>query len=165
MKIENSSIGGGTIDGGKPICLARRTITYVDPSECGPSSTELISRNEIAKNYIILAEKDFNYNKPGTKDMVLYDKPLNAEESSFGFCYPYSKANGNSQRGTDGGTKTELDKNDPFPYYGEYAIVNAVGTNSPKGNNRSDWLKPTEQRGGAENGYCLYVDGSQRPVK
>lgn len=165
LKIENSSIGGGTIDGGKPICLARWTITYVDPSECGPSSTELISRNEIAKNYIILAEKDFNYNKPGTKDMVLYDKPLNAEESSFGFCYPYSKANGNSQRGTDGGTKTELDKNDPFPYYGEYAIVNAVGTNSPKGNNRSDWLKPTEQRGGAENGYCLYVDGSQRPGK
>lgn len=58
-----------------------------------------------------------------------------------------------------------MDKNDPFPYYGEYAIVNAVGTNSPKGNNRSDWLKPTEQRGGAENGYCLYVDGSQRPGK
>lgn len=165
LKIENSSIGGGTIDGGKPICLARWTITYVDPSECGPSSTELISRNEIAKNYIILAEKDFNYNKPGTTNMVLYDKPLDAEESSFGFCYPYSKANGNSQRGTDGGTKTELDKNDPFPYYGEYAIVNAVGTNSPKGNNRSDWLKPTEQRGGAENGYCLYVDGSQRPGK
>lgn len=165
LKIENSSIGSGTIDGGKPICLARWTITYVDPSECGPSSTELISRNEIAKNYIILAEKDFNYNKPGTKDMVLYDKPLDAEESSFGFCYPYSKANGNSQRGTDGGKKTELDKNDPFPYYGEYAIVNAVGTNSPKGNNRSDWLKPTEQRGGAENGYCLYVDGSQLPGK
>lgn len=165
LKIENSSIGGGTIDGGKPICLARWTITYVDPSECGPSSTELISRNEIAKNYIILAEKDFNYSKPGTKDMVLYDKPLDAEESSFGFCYPYSKANGNSQRGTDGGKKTDLDKNDPFPYYGEYAIVNAVGTNSPKGNNRSDWLKPTEQRGGAENGYCLYVDGSQRPGK
>lgn len=165
LKIENSSIDSGTIDGGKPICLARWTITYVDPSECGPSSTELISRNEIAKNYIILAEKDFNYNKPGTKDMVLYDKPLDAEESSFGFCYPYSKANGNSQRGTDGGKKTELDKNDPFPYYGEYAIVNAVGTNSPKGNNRSDWLKPTEQRGGAENGYCLYVDGSQLPGK
>lgn len=165
LKIENSSIGGGTIDGGKPICLARWTITYVDPSECGPSSTELISRNEIAKNYIILAEKDFNYNKPGTKDMVLYDKPLDAEESSFGFCYPYSKANGNSQRGTNSGKQTYLDKNDPFPYYGEYAIVNAVGTNSPKGNNRSDWLKPTEQHGGAENGYCLYVDGSQRPGK
>lgn len=165
LKIENSSIGGGTIDGGKPICLARWTITYVDPSECGPSSTELISRNEIAKNYIILAEKDFNYSKPGTKDMVLYDKPLDAEESSFGFCYPYSKANGNSQRGTNGGKQTELDKTDPFPYYGEYAIVNAVGTNSPKGNNRSDWLKPTEQRGGAENGYCLYMDGSQRPGK
>lgn len=165
LKIEDSSIGVGTIDGGKPICLARWTITYVNQSEYGPSKTELISRNEIAQNYIILAEKDFNYNKPGTKNMVLYDKPLDAEESSFGFCYPYSKAKGQSQRGTDGGKSTELDKNDPFPYYGEYAIVNAVGTKSPQGNVRSNWLKPTEQRGGAENGYCLYVDGSQRPGK
>lgn len=148
LKIEDSSIGGGKIDGGKSICLARWTITYVNPSEYGPSKTELISRNEIAKNYIILAEKDFNYNQPGTKDMVLYDKPLDAEESSFGFCYPYSVVNGNSQR--------LVDNNPPFPYYGEYAIVNAVN----KG-----WLRPTEQRGGAENGYCLYVDGSQLPGK
>lgn len=133
----------------KPICLARWKVTYVKKSEYGPSAKELISRSTIETEYIPLAEKDFNYNKPGTTNMVLYDKPLDAEESSFGFCYPASVVNGNSQR--------LKDNKPPFPFYGEYAIVNAV-----KG---KDWLNPTEQRGGAENGYCLYVDGSQRPGK
>ena len=150
LKIEDGNVGSGaTIYGNKSICLARWTVTYVDKQEYGPSKTELVSRNEIAKNYIILAEKDFNYNNPDTKDVVLYDKPLNAEESSFGFCYPASVVNGKSQRFTD--------NENPFPFYGEYAIVNAVKNKS--------WLKPTEQRGGAENGYCLYVDGSQLPGK
>lgn len=133
----------------KPICLARWKVTYVNKSEYGPSATELIGRSTIETEYIPLAEKDFNYNQPGTKDIVLYNKPLDAEESSFGFCYPASVVNGNSQR--------LKDNKPPFPFYGEYAIVNAV-----KG---KDWLKPTEQHGGAENGYCLYVDGSQRPGK
>ena len=144
LKIED-----GNIYGNKPICLARWKVTYVKKSEYGPSAKELISRSTIETEYIPLAEKDFNYNKPGTTNMVLYDKPLDAEESSFGFCYPASVVNGNSQR--------LKDNKPPFPFYGEYAIVNAV-----KG---KDWLKPTEQHGGAENGYCLYVDGSQRPGK
>lgn len=133
----------------KPICLARWKVTYVNKSEYGPSATELIGRSTIETEYIPLAEKDFNYNQPGTKDIVLYNKPLDAEESSFGFCYPASVVNGNSQR--------LKDNKPPFPFYGEYAIVNAV--------KEKDWLKPTEQHGGAENGYCLYVDGSQRPGK
>lgn len=133
----------------KPICLARWKVTYVDKSKYGPSATELISRSTIETEYIPLAGKDFNYDKPGTKDMVLYDKPLDAEESSFGFCYPASVVNGNSQR--------LKDNKPPFPFFGEYAIVNAV-----KG---KDWLNPTAQHGKAEDGYCLYVDGSQLPGK
>lgn len=144
LKIED-----GNIYGNKPICLARWKVTYVKKSEYGPSAKELISRSTIETEYIPLAEKDFNYNKPGTTNMVLYDKPLDAEESSFGFCYPASVVNGNSQR--------LKDNKPPFPFYGEYAIVNAV-----KG---KEWLNDTEQRGGAENGYCLYVDGSQLPGK
>lgn len=154
LKIENGNVGSGaTIYGNKPILLARWKVTYVDKSKYGPSATELISRSTIETEYIPLAEKDFNYNQPGTKDMVLYDKPLDAEESSFGFCYPSSVVNGNSQRLTD--------NNPPFPYFGEYAIVNRVGVL----HGSDEWLKDTEQRGGAENGYCLYVDGSQRPGK
>lgn len=148
LKIED-----GNIYGNKPICLARWKVTYVKKTEYGPSAKELISRSTIETEYIPLAEKDFNYNKPGTTNMVLYDKPLDAEESSFGFCYPASIVNGNSQRLTD--------NKPPFPFYGEYAIVNRVGVL----HGSDEWLKDTEQRGGAENGYCLYVDGSQRPGK
>ena len=151
LKIENDN--GVTIDGGKSICLARWKVTYVNKNEYGPSAKELISRSTIETEYIPLAEKDFNYNQPGTKDIVLYDKPLDAEESSFGFCYPSSVVNGNSQRLTD--------NNPPFPYFGEYAIVNRVGVL----HGSDEWLKSTEQHGGAENGYCLYVDGSQLPGK
>lgn len=148
LKIED-----GNIYGNKPICLARWKVTYVKKTEYGPSAKELISRSTIETEYIPLAEKDFNYNKPGTTNMVLYDKPLDAEESSFGFCYPASIVNGNSQRLTD--------NKPPFPFYGEYAIINRVGVL----HGSDEWLKDTEQRGGAENGYCLYVDGSQRPGK
>ena len=110
------------------ICLARWKVTYVKESEYGPSAKELISRSTIETEYIPLAEKDFNYNKPGTTNMVLYDKPLDAEESSFGFCYPASIVNGNSQRLTD--------NKPPFPFYGEYAIVNACRTNRLLPNDR-----------------------------
>ncbi len=152
--------GNGTTN--QDILLARWEVRFVPQSLYGPSTTTLMTEEKVARDFVLLAKKDFNYNKPGTTNCVIYPAPLGAEESSFGYCYPYSKSQGKSHRGT-AVASGEGDRV-PFPYYGEYAIVNCVGRPTEQGQ-YSFWGYEMEQRGGAENGYCLYVDGSQLPGK
>ncbi len=148
----------------KDILLARWTVNFANRSDHGPSTTALITAEDIARDYVLLAKKDFNYDKPGTTKCTIYPVPLGEEESTFGYCYPYSKSQGKSFRGT--AAMSGEGDTIPFPFYGEYAIVNAVGRSHPTERGQySFWGYNIEQRGGAENGYCLYVDGSLQSGK
>ena len=131
--------------GDADILLARFVVDFVDPAVYGPSKNELISDDTIKRYYIPLAKRDFNYNKPGTKDITYYNGHLPWEESTYGYAYVQAYVQGVVKRPTnvDGGY---------FPYYGEYCLLNRVDKQWAVG----------EQHGGAENGYCLYVDGMQQ---
>ncbi|MGN1247790.1 MAG: hypothetical protein ACI4UO_04290, partial [Paludibacteraceae bacterium] len=63
------------------------------------------------------------------------------EQASYGYVYPSETP----------AYKRRVQK--LFPYYGEYTLLNKVN---------EDWAKG-EQHGGAANGYCLYVDGTEQP--
>lgn len=125
----------------KPLRLVRFDVTYMDYRECGPLSAGVITEQEIKDTYLLLSHEDFNYDKPGTTDVTVYNRHLDWEEATYGYTYPGSTPK-NYSRPADA----------PFPYYGEYVIINRVDKNWAKG----------EQRGGAANGYCMYVDGTMR---
>lgn len=153
---------------GDTLLLAHFTVTWSknastltrDTALYGPSAKPLITKEEIQRNYIMLAEQNFDFDKPGTTEPMLYPYPLPASESTYGFTYPRSvltdeKGNYKSQR------RNEKAK-EAFPYYGEYAIINQLGTRDWNCN----WYKPTSQHtGGPAEGYCLYVDGAQEAGK
>lgn len=153
---------------GDTLLLAHFTVTWSknasaltrDTALYGPSAKPLITKEEIQRNYIMLAEQNFDFDKPGTTEPVLYPYPLPASESTYGFTYPRSvltdeKGDYKSQRRNEKATEA-------FPYYGEYAIINQLGTRDWNCN----WYKPTSQHtGGPAEGYCLYVDGAQEAGK
>lgn len=126
----------------KELLVVRFIVYFVDQATYGPSTTELVSDAEIAKNYISLVKEDFNYEKPGTTDIRYYDGHLPWEEATYGYTYPANNTP-SYQRAAQ----------KAFPYYGEYTILNRVN---------ESWAK-AEQHGGAANGYCLYADGTITP--
>ena len=126
----------------KELLVVRFIVYFVDKATYGPSTTELVSDAEIAKNYISLVKEDFNYEKPGTTDIRYYDGHLPWEEATYGYTYPANNTP-SYQRAAQ----------KAFPYYGEYTILNRVN---------ESWAK-AEQHGGAANGYCLYADGTITP--
>ena len=126
----------------KELLVVRFIVYFVDKATYGPSTTELVSDTEIAKNYISLVKEDFNYEKPGTTDIRYYDGHLPWEEATYGYTYPANNTP-SYQRAAQ----------KAFPYYGEYTILNRVN---------ESWAK-AEQHGGAANGYCLYADGTITP--
>ncbi len=147
---------------GKDIYIARFRITYVSPTTYGPSSTALRTNDDIAENYNLLAEQDFDFGAAAgslsSSSMQFYTKPLPAENSTFSFYYVTADNTHQYQRQTQGEATT-------FPFYGEYCLVNqlkkAGGTN---------WWIDIAQHGGATsgagnpaNGYMMYVDGKQQP--
>lgn len=142
---------------GKEVVLARFKVDYMDRATCGPSEMAgqtLISGEEIAKNYVTMAMQDFNFNsKPASTASEYLDQHLDWAASSYGYTYVPGK------QYPDG---TELlyirNVNNPYSYYGEYCLVNRVGYDRYT----NTWLQDTEQHGGAENGYCMYVDGAKR---
>ena len=124
------------------LLLAKFVVMYMNRAECGPSITGLITEKEIEDRYILLSKKDFDYALPASAAYEAYNHHLSWEEATYGYTYPESVSAGKYKRVVQ----------DAFPYYGEYAIMNKVD---------KDWAK-AEQHGGAANGYCLYVDGTQR---
>lgn len=143
----------------KPTCnrdiyLARFKVTYVSSSTYGPSETALITDEQIAKSYNELAKQDFNFGTVAgslsTTQEVYYTKPLDPENSTFGFTY--LNENGYPQKNRVDPLEKSTKK---FPYWGEYCLVNMIDGNH-------SWTM-SSQHGGAANGYMLYVDGKQQP--
>ena len=139
--------GNNKIDDGD-LRIARFVVDFV--SNCGPSTTPLITRNEILNKYVLLEEIDFNlgHPAPGTSD----PQPLNAHlpwaEASYGYTYP--AVAGIKRNRTSGGSLY-------IPYYGEYFITNKLSSNV------TSWAHMVENYTGAANGYALYVDGTSEP--
>ena len=138
--------GNNKIDDGD-LRIARFVVDFV--SDCGPSTTPLITRNEILNKYVLLEEIDFNlgHPAPGTSD----PQPLNAHlpwaEASYGYTYP--AVAGIPRSRTSGGSLY-------IPYWGEYFITNKLSSNV-------SWAHKVENYTGAANGYALYVDGTSEP--
>ena len=138
--------GNNTIDD-SDLRIARFVVDFV--SDCGPSTTPLITRNEILNKYVLLEEIDFNlgHPAPGTSD----PQPLNAHlpwaEVSYGYTYP--AVAGIQRNRTSGGSLY-------IPYWGEYFITNKLSSNV-------SWAHKVENYTGAANGYALYVDGTSEP--
>ena len=138
--------GNNKIDDGD-LRIARFVVDFV--SDCGPSTTPLITRNEILNKYVLLEEIDFNlgHPAPGTSD----PQPLNAHlpwaEASYGYTYP--AVAGVPRERTSGGSHY-------IPYWGEYFITNKLSSNV-------SWAHKVENYTGAANGYALYVDGTSEP--
>ena len=138
--------GNNKIDDGD-LRIARFVVDFV--SDCGPSTTPLITRNEILNKYVLLEEIDFNlgHPAPGTSD----PQPLNAHlpwaEASYGYTYP--AVAGVPRERTSG-------RSHYIPYWGEYFITNKLSSNV-------SWAHKVENYTGAANGYALYVDGTSEP--
>ena len=125
------------------LLLVRFYVVFAPYTLYGPTQQTLITQEEIAKNYDILAAQYFNFDIPGTTDVKYYDGHLPWDEATYGYVYP-AKTSPNYIRVV----------NTDFPYYGEYTITNRV--------NRGTWAVG-EQHGGAANGYCFYADGTVVP--
>lgn len=129
--------------------IARFVVDFVSVRDCGPSTTPLITRNEILNKYVLLEEIDFNlgHPAPGTSN----PQPLNAHlpwaEASYGYTYP--AVAGVPRSRTSGGSYY-------IPYWGEYFITNKLSSNVT-------WAHEVENYTGAANGYALYVDGTSEP--
>lgn len=156
----------GTRYTGDTIWLAHFTVTWSknasgltrDTTLYGPSAKPLITKEDILRDYIMLSEQNFDFDEPGTTETTLYPQPLPAEESTFGFVYPYSVIGDKVHRRNHSAQK-------PFADYGEYAIINRVGEDENYGGGTTtatNFLLPTTQHtGGPADGYCLYVDGAK----
>lgn len=134
-----------TTSSGTVLNLARFVVTYMDKTTCGPmkedeSGKALMTQAEIENDYIPLSLKDFNYDIPGTTNVKYYYHHLSWEEATYGYTYP------------EGMLSYKRKVSGAFPYYGEYVIANKF---------TEKWAT-AEQHGGAENGYCLYADGTKK---
>lgn len=125
--------------------IAQFVVEYVDIHTHGPSTTELISDNEITQNYISLTKVDFNKTKPTSSNTEYLETPLPWQDATYGFTYPGAKPTYNRY------------VNNTFPFYGEYCFVNKINTST------QNWLKAETNRGGAANGFAMYVDGTMEP--
>ncbi len=128
---------------GEDLLLVRFHVVFAPYTLYGPTQQTLITQEEIAKNYDILAAQHFNFDIPGTTDVKYYNRHLPWDEATYGYVYP---------------AETSPDYirvvNTDFPYYGEYTITNRV--------DQGTWAVG-EQHGGAANGYCFYADGTKVP--
>mgnify|MGYP003303478628 CR=1 FL=1 len=125
--------------------IAQFVVEYVNIHTHGPSTTELISDNEITQNYISLTKVDFNKTKPTSSNTQYLETPLPWQDATYGFTYPGAKPTYNRH------------VNNTFPFYGEYCFVNKINTQT------QNWLKAETNRGGAANGFAMYVDGTMEP--
>ncbi|MBR5328111.1 MAG: T9SS type A sorting domain-containing protein [Paludibacteraceae bacterium] len=136
----------GKIDDGD-VRIARFEVNFVN--DCGPSTTTLITRNDILNNYMLLEEIDFSFGAPAPGEgykFLNYHLPWN--EASYGYTYPEEAA---LPRGRTSGSSIYI------PYWGEYYLLNKIPDNC------ASWAYTTENHGGRLNGYALYVDGTSEP--
>ena len=140
----------GKLEGGKDVLIAQFMVTFVSPTTHGPTTTEIISRDKILSDYVMLEEINFNYSPlptSNTANLQLYH-PLSWDESTYGYYYPDGVLGGDEmyhQHTNRSGNK--------IPYTGEYFLVNSLNL---------EWADQ-DNRGGANQGYVLYVDGAEEP--
>lgn len=164
----NSSGSFGNYYTGDTLLLAHYKVRWVnkDTTVYGPSAKPLITLGDIEERYVLLSKLDFDYDVPGTTATKLFNIPLNPEESGCGFV-PYKDV----MRDKNNPDKYYIQRKDlgrhwSFPNYGEYCIINKVGTDAENGGGQGRWLRPASQHtGSASDGYCLYVDGAANPSK
>ena len=139
----------GKLTGGKDVLIARFVVTFVSPTTHGPTTTEIISRDKILSDYVMLEEINFNYSLPTstTANQQLYH-PLPWGESTYGYYYPDGVLGGDEMYHQH----TNRSGNN-IPYTGEYFLVNSLDL---------EWADQAN-RGGANQGYVLYVDGAEEP--
>ena len=140
----------GKLTGGKDVLIARFVVTFVSPTTHGPTTTEIISRDKILSDYVMLEEINFNYSPlptSNTANQQLYH-PLSWDESTYGYYYPDGVLGGDEMYHQH----TNRSGNN-IPYTGEYFLVNSL---------ELEWADQAN-RGGANQGYVLYVDGAEEP--
>lgn len=128
--------------------IAKFIVQYYRRDEIGPYAG--LNENDRLTNADMLAEQDFNYNRPGRTTMTYYKQPLTVTESSYGFF----------RSNTHGQNRTEA----AGPYWSEYAFVNASNFCNWSQNRRV--LYNHGEHGNVQDaidGYMLYVDGSVHP--
>lgn len=140
----------GKLEGGKDVLIAQFVVTFVSPTTHGPTTTEIISRDKILSDYVMLEEINFNYSPlptSNTANQQLYH-PLSWNESTYGYYYPDGVLGGDEMYHQH----TNRSGNN-IPYTGEYFLVNSLDL---------EWADQIN-RGGANQGYVLYVDGAEEP--
>lgn len=130
--------------------IAKFTVHYVSPTECGPSSIALLTNKEIADRYQILDTLNWDFlpgvAKPGAHENVKPNYHLPWEDATYGYAHLEIDNNHNVRRNHDNN----------LCFFGEYLLANQITGNT--------WIDPNlVNRSGRENGYMMYVDGTMEP--
>lgn len=139
------------------IRLARFTVHYVSPTECGPSSVALLTNKEMHDRYQVLNTIDWDDEKgvakPGNQSNVKADYHLPWDEATYG----YAHRNPDVTKDNKGNTVYSARRiEDDLCFFGEYVLANQLTGYS--------WIDPNiVNRSGKENGYMMYVDGTIEP--
>lgn len=131
------------------IRLAKFTVHYVSPTECGPSATALLTNKEMHDRYQVLTTIDWDdeegVDKPGNQSNVKANYHLPWDEATYGYAHRNPDISQNVRRTNDG-----------LCFFGEYVLANQLTGYS--------WIDPNiVNRSGKENGYMMYVDGTIEP--
>ena len=138
----------GVLPGGKDLLIAKFIVNYVDINTHGPLPREIISRQTMTEEYVLLEEINFNDGATSSTINTQLYQHLPWGESTYGYYYPNDYLGGSDkyyQHSNRNGNN--------IPYYGEYFLVNELNL---------AWADQTNH-GGANNGYTLYVDGTEEP--
>lgn len=138
----------GVLPGNKDLLIAKFIVNYVDINTHGPLPREIISRQTMTEEYVLLEEINFNDGATSSTINTQLYQHLPWGESTYGYYYPNNYL-GDSDKYYQHSNRS----GNNIPYYGEYFLVNELNL---------AWADQTNH-GGANNGYTLYVDGTEEP--
>ena len=138
----------GVLPGNRDLLIAKFIVNYVDINTHGPLPREIISRQTMTEEYVLLEEINFNDGATSSTINTQLYQHLPWGESTYGYYYP-----NNYLGGSDKYYQHSNRSDNNIPYYGEYFLVNELNL---------AWADQTNH-GGANNGYTLYVDGTEEP--
>ncbi len=129
--------------------LCRFNVMFQNVAHVGPlvDGIEGFERATIEKDYLLLGEVNFDYDKPGVSTYKAYPKPLPWDESTYG--YTYYDGERVSGKTDNSGLDTK---------YGEYQLLNIIPSDP-------FWLANNvkQHTGDADEGYMVFADGTERP--
>lgn len=139
----------GVLPGNKDLLIAKFIVNYVDINTHGPLPREIISRQTMIEEYVLLEEINFNDGATSSTINTQLYQHLPWGESTYGYYYPNNYLGGSDKYYQH----SNRSDNYNIPYYGEYFLVNELNL---------AWADQTNH-GGANKGYTLYVDGTEEP--